>query len=366
LNKDLNECPPNITIFSPTGTTFKSLLLTDRAYGGADQTLLRLIHKILFSEYLLKAFIPVNKDYYNIENEDGEMQGVVRPFMKIFDKDFETDILIIYRKCWVIPRTVKYKKLIFYSQDDLNSPCFSGVTKDYFKPFDKIICLSQYHKNKFIEFGVDENKLIIIGNGANELSEKERTEIKKVPLNFIYCSTPFRGLAVLMKIWKDYIIKYFPNAKIHIFSSMKIYDGEKEDELFFNKHYEMIKKIKGVIYYGTQTQDKVLKCMKKCTALLYPNTFEETYCNVIMEARACETPFITSNKGALKETGGEAGIYINGNPYTSEYQFEFFKQLKYLIKNIQEYKNKCYPIRTWKDWEKEINEVLKNVIRPKV
>ena len=91
-------------------------------------------------------------------------------------------------------------------------------------------------------------------------------------------------------------MKLYPDAKLHIYSSMKIYDGD-HDEIHFEELYRRLKTLKGVIYYGSKPQTEVLTQMKKCKMLLYPNTFPETYCNVLMEARACKTPFITSDKG---------------------------------------------------------------------
>ena len=101
--------------------------------------------------------------------------------------------------------------------------------------------------------------------------------------------------------------------------------------------------------------------MKTCYALLYPNTYPETFCNVIMEARASKTPFVTSDKGALKETGGWAGLYIKGNPYTEEYQLRFLDRVYSLIDNKELYNDlvsHCDSIRTWKDYSEDINRLI--------
>jgi hypothetical protein len=80
-----------------------------------------------------------------------------------------------------------------------------------------------------------------------------------------------------------------------------------------------------------------------------------------MEARACRTPFITSNLGALKETGSPAGCFIDGNARTPEYMNKFLETLDFIIADPKFYKtlqNNCYPIRTFEDYTKDLlNEI---------
>jgi len=332
-----------IIIFSPTSTKLAPTSLKDRPLGGADQALLRMIYA-LGKVHEVTAYIPVKK-----ETKINEL--IFRPFQDLFNIKEDCDLFIHYRKCYAIPNTVTAKAKVFYSQDDIDSPCFAGIPETYFNLYDKLIVLSKYHKEQIKkQFKISDDKIIIIGNGANE-----RKKVEKESLNFIYASTPFRGLVVLAKMWRK-ILKKFPKAKLHIFSSMAIYDGEIHDQLYFNQLYAKLKTIKGIIYHGSVKQYKVLEYMDRATLLLYPNTFPETYCNVIMESRACRTPFITSDKGALKETGEKAGIYIKGNPYSSEYQEEFLKKVFETVTNQTKYdklKLKCYPIRTWRDFESD-------------
>jgi len=133
------------------------------------------------------------------------------------------------------------------------------------------------------------------------------------------------------------------------------------DKMQFNKIYDSLKEMTGVIYSGSIPQREVLDRLKHSYALLYPNTYPETYCNVIMEARACRTPFITSDLGALKETGGNAGLYVKGSAYSEEYQEKFLNKLFSLVDNEPLYaaiKDECYPIRTWDDYSEDLERLL--------
>ena len=97
--------------------------------------------------------------------------------------------------------------------------------------------------------------------------------------------------------------------------------------------------------------------------LLYPNTYPETYCNVIMEARACRTPFITTDLGALKETGSPAGCFIEGNARSPEYLQKFLDTLDIVIADNKFYEmlqKNCYPIRTFEVYAQDLlNEINK-------
>jgi len=339
-----------IIIFSPTSTVFN--FKENEALGGADSTLLKMI-EILSQVHEVHAYIPVTEKI-KIGN------AFYYPFMDAFSKTEEFDVMILYRKVWALPPNIKYKKIFFYSQDTADTPCFNGLQKEggleYMDKFEKIIVLSKYHRDNLISnFNLLPDRFEIIGNAAEE---QQKTE--KEPYTFVYASTPFRGLDVLARIWKRMIQPTYPMAKLHVYSSMKIYKGEAFEH-HFNPLYEILRNMKGVEYHGTKPQHEVIETMQKSKLLLYPNLYPETYCNVIMESRACHTPFITSDLGSLTETGSTAGWYIQGNARSEQYQksfFEAFEQLMECPDFYNELQKKCYPIRTWDDYAIDILTVI--------
>ncbi|MFA6462367.1 MAG: glycosyltransferase family 4 protein [Candidatus Woesearchaeota archaeon] len=348
-----------IIVFSPTSTILT--LEPDQPLGGADSGLLRMIEELgIYHEVI--AFVPVKK------MSSGVGETVFIPFEQIFDLDLECDLFIHYRKVWVIPNNIHYKTAVFYSQDTVDTPCFSGLkgSRNVFDVYSRIWVLSEFHKQNMKEmFDIPDEKFFILGNAA----DPQPIAIKK-PLQFIYASTPFRGLDVLLKAW-TFIIEKYPEATLHIFSSMKIYGAEQLDDLHFGKMFNDMKngRFKGLVFHGTQSQKEMLKYMNTSFMLLYPNTYPETFCNVIMEARACRTPFITTDLGALRETGFKAGCYIEGNARTHEYLQKFLDILDFIIKDDNFYKflqNGCYPIRTFEDYKEdllsEINKIKSGLI----
>ena len=342
-----------IVIFSPTSTLLE--FSDSQPLGGADSTLITMIKTLTIAGNEISAYIPVKKEF-------GFNNAKIYPFNSIFDFPLECDLLILYRKVWAVPNNVKYKKCVFYSQDTADTPCFAGLkgNRNALNMYDKVWVLSEYHKNNIKAlFDVPEDKFTIIGNFA-EVQE----DVEKVPLQFIYASTPFRGLEVLLKAWQSIVAKY-PSATLHVFSSMKIYGAEQLDDLHFGRMFNDMKsgRFKNLIFHGSKPQKEMLECMKKSFMLLYPNTYPETYCNVLMEARACKTPFITSNLGALKETGSHAGCYIEGHARTPEYLQKFLDTLDFIIADPNFYatlQNNCNPIRTYEDYR---NDLLNEVTR---
>ena len=342
-----------IIVFSPTSTNLR--LSADQPLGGADSVLLKLI-ETLAEHHEVEAYLPIKKEI------EGEYRGAsCYPFMELFDGEKECDIIIHNRKVFPLPNTIKYKKSVFYTQDTNDTPCFKGLKghRNALDFYDKIWVLSQFHKENMQEmFDIPDEKFLIIGNFAKPSAEAMARISDKVPLQFIYCSTPFRGLDVLLKAWISIVEKY-PDATLHIFSSMAIYGAEELDDLHFGKMFRDMKggRFKNLIFHGSVIQEEMLKVMNESFMLLYPNTYPETYCNVIMEARSCRTPFITTDLGSLKETGGHAGCFISGNARSPEYLKKFLETLDFIIadpKFYQTLQNNCYPIRTIKDYQKDL------------
>lgn len=351
-----------IAIYSPTSTLLDmgSIEKGLQSLGGADSTLIRMID-FLSEEHEVIAYLPVKEVMY-MKKDKGSV--IYFPFMMAHEADFKCDILINYRKVHALPRNIQYKKLIFYSQDTIDTPAFSQFDSsivEYMKMFDKIIVLSEFHKNNLNGvLNLPDFIYSIVGNATEEQDISNEEKLSNFENNdFIYASTPFRGLVVLMKMWP--IIKQrIPNAKLHVYSSMKIYGSETHD-LMFENMYKSLSKMDGVIYYGSRPQKEIFSMMKKCKLMLYPNVYPETYCNVVMESRACKTPIITSAYGNLKNVVGTAGFCIEGNPYFPGYQNNFIDNVEAICKDKDLYKlavENCYPVRTWNNYYSDLKEVL--------
>ena len=92
-----------------------------------------------------------------------------------------------------------------------------------------------------------------------------------------------------------------PNAKLRVFSSMKIYQMEDSDDKFA-KLYDTCRDTPGIEYVGPVPQPQLARELKSATVPAYSNSFAETACVAMMEAMASGCMIVSSHLGALPET----------------------------------------------------------------
>ena len=102
--------------------------------------------------------------------------------------------------------------------------------------------------------------------------------------------------------------------------------------------------------------------------LLYPCTFEETFCRIALEAMAYRTVIITSKLSALPETI-KSGFFIDNVVGSKEWKIDvlkcidvvFDKENIYEIENMLD-NNELY-VKEEKNYKKIVNEFYNNYIK---
>jgi glycosyltransferase involved in cell wall biosynthesis len=115
---------------------------------------------------------------------------------------------------------------------------------------------------------------------------------------FVYTSTPFRGLHVLLDAW-DIAGLGKRGCELHVYSSMSIY-GQPEGP--YEALYQRARDLEGVLYHGYQTNDVVRSALANMDFFAYPATWRETSCISAIEAMAAGCRLIVGQIGALPET----------------------------------------------------------------
>jgi predicted O-linked N-acetylglucosamine transferase (SPINDLY family) len=239
---------------------------------------------------------------------------------------------------------------------------------------DLFIFVSEWQRTRYIEkFNLSYDKTLILKNGIGKPFEKYlNMPTNKISNSMTYCSIPWRGLNLLIPIFKK-VKEYNSDASLKIFSGMNIYQQQENLELF-----DDFKNIDSVdCSYGI-SQTQLASELYKIDYLSYPNTFQETSCISVLQAMACGCLVLTSDLGALKETMGGLNEYINiniNNFDKDKYICDFIsKQIKLmkLSENEKEelrYKNKehirnnyLYDIICSK-FEKDIEPILSNYLK---
>ena len=204
-------------------------------------------------------------------------------------------------------------------------------SKDYIEKIDYIVFNSNWNFEKFVyQFKVPESKSLVIKNAI------EKIELEKKPkdkINLIYHTTPWRGLALLLKVFKSLNLE---KVELNVCSSTKIY-GKKFDDIL-GKEYEGIfddcKKTKNVNFLGFVENNKIIELLKKAHIYAYPSIWPETSCISAIEAMAAGCEVVTTNLGALYETCAPFGTFVGFDRNYENLEKKYKKILNNSIKKF--------------------------------
>jgi glycosyltransferase involved in cell wall biosynthesis len=146
-------------------------------------------------------------------------------------------------------------------------------SEDFVNKLDWIVYNSSWNFEKHIyQFKIPESKCIVIKNAIDKIDFEEKPKNK---INLIYHTTPWRGLANLLKIFKGLSLE---NVELNICSSTEIY-GKKFDNAL-GKSYENLfdecKNTKNVNYLGFVENNKIIELLKNMHIYSFPSIWPET------------------------------------------------------------------------------------------
>jgi len=223
--------------------------------------------------------------------------------------------------------------------------------------FEKLIFVSNWQQQMFQTLlNVPYSKGIVIKNAIDPIPKHEKT--KDGPLQLMYCSTPQRGLDVLM-MTLDLLDR--TDFHLHVFSSFKIYGWEQRDADYENL-FQLCKQDPRVSYYGSVPYEDLRQHWTNMHILAYPSTWQETSCRVAMEAMSAHCAVVTSNWGALPETLGEYGYMYTYTENKEEHAERFADHLEdvmdsYWTDNVQKNLDNAQEYSyTHYSWSKRIDQ----------
>ena len=203
-------------------------------------------------------------------------------------------------------------------------------SKEYVDRLDYIVFNSNWNFEKFqYQFKIPENKSLVIKNAIEKIEFEEKPKDK---INLVYHTTPWRGLALLLKVFKQLNLT---NAELNICSSTIIY-GKKFDDVL-SKKYESIfdecKNTKNVNYLGFLENKKIIKLLKKMHIYSFPSIWPETSCISAIESMAAGCEVVATNLGALYETCSPFGTLVGFDSNLTNLEKKYSKALENSIKN---------------------------------
>ncbi|NDE12821.1 MAG: glycosyltransferase, partial [Actinobacteria bacterium] len=180
---------------------------------------------------------------------------------------------------------------------------------------DYFIYVSSWQYNKFREqFQIPEYKSFVIKNATHPFESVPKPILNTIPqtkIKLLYSSTPWRGLAVLIKAI-EILNKTRDDFEVDIYSSTKIYGSqfEENEKGKFDELFNKCKNTPNVNYHGYASNEEIRKALLTTHIYSYPSIFAETSCLAIIEAMSAGCHVVTTNYGALPETCGEFATMI--------------------------------------------------------
>ena len=203
-------------------------------------------------------------------------------------------------------------------------------SKSYVDKLDFIVFNSNWNLEKFVyQFKVPENKSIVIKNAIEKITFEEKPKDK---INLVYHTTPWRGLALLLNVFKNLNVQ---NVELNICSSTTIY-GKKFHDIYGKKYENLFrecKNTKNVNYLGFLENEKVIELLKKMHIYSYPSIWVETSCISAIESMAAGCEVVSTNLGALYETCSPFGTFVEFDRNFKNLEKKYSETLLDSIKN---------------------------------
>jgi glycosyltransferase involved in cell wall biosynthesis len=193
-----------------------------------------------------------------------------------------------------------------YDQPNL-APWFEDKSNHH--KYDWYVFNSHWTYEKFrVLFDIPLEKCLVIKNGVDKIQKAKPYE-KGKPIKIIHHNTPWRGLSVLLGAMQ--LVKN-PLITLDVYSSCEVYGKHffEQNDHNYTELYEQAKQLPNVNYIGYRPNSYIKDNMHKYNMYAYPSIFEETSCISLLECMAGGLYCVTTNLGALFETGAEFPMYI--------------------------------------------------------
>lgn len=201
----------------------------------------------------------------------------------------------------------------------------------FMKAIDATVYVSHWQLEKFrYLFQVPLQNAYVVRNAIDPIEFKAKPRDGKLKL--IYTSTPFRGLSVLLDVM-DNINR--DDIELDVYSSTKVYGSgyEAHHKGMWDDLFERSRNTKNVNYMGYIENKDIHRALQDAHIFAYPSVFEETACLSMIEAGAAGCNLVTTDLGALPETGGMYAKMCTIKSNEKEIAEEYMKLLNHTIDN---------------------------------
>jgi glycosyltransferase involved in cell wall biosynthesis len=238
----------------------------------------------------------------------------------------------------------------------------------FMKAINATVYVSHWQLEKFrYLFQVPLHNAYVIRNAIEPIEFKPKSKDGKLKL--IYTSTPFRGLSILLDVFK---MLNRDDIELEVYSSTAIYSSGYQAAYgdLYKDLFDRAKSMKNVNYHGYAENKDIHKALQDAHIFAYPSIFEETACLSMIEAAAAGCSLVTTDLGALPETGSMYAKMMTIKPSEKEIAQNYAKLLndsidsywdnsnQQLIREQSDFFNKFY---SWErravEWNRFFDEI---------
>ena len=183
--------------------------------------------------------------------------------------------------------------------------------------YDWYVFNSNWNFEQFTKrFDLPTEKCLVIKNGIENIQPVITTYKQGDPIKIIHHCTPWRGLSILLGAMQ--LVKN-PLVSLDVYSSCEVYGKSFYDhnDHYYHELYDQAKQLSNVNYIGYKSNEYIKKHLKDYRLFVYPSIWEETSCISLLESMSAGLYCITTNYGAIYETGAEFPVYV---PYSNDYK----------------------------------------------
>jgi glycosyltransferase involved in cell wall biosynthesis len=172
--------------------------------------------------------------------------------------------------------------------------------------YDALLCLTEWHRDEYIKHynHVDPKKVLVTRNGIEP--SLFAAEPVKEGQRLAFCSSPDRGLDVLLEVWPQ-IRERVSDAELHIYYGFENWEimattRKNHFELAKINYYKaLIATSDNVVFHGRVGQRELASELLKTKVWGYPTDFPESYCISAIEAQAAGAVPVCTGLSALGE-----------------------------------------------------------------
>ncbi len=333
---------PHLLYEKPTGGTLTSLTKV-------TEELVKLGHEVYVSSRYDKDEV-VNGVHYVIKDSTVPKWDVT-----VFNRNVLPVDFVSYCKN-------NGSKIVWWLHDIVDPRYLPDAT---FTQTDHIVALSEYCKQTYSEFyNIDLNKFTVISNGIDPEVFNPGIYEERNPHTFLMASALIKGFGPIQVTYEN-LKRFDPELDFRIYSSQKLhgFDNSKTQQDFL----DTMKGLRAHVYHPVSPQ-VLASIMKKAWALVMPNSYPEICSNLLLQARACGLPIVSSNIGANPEFLKQGGLITKYHPHDiHSWMIEFAQKTCELQQNKDLHKQLSLEaptnIPTWREvgnaWHQTLQTLFK-------